>query len=254
MVKSVLWLIWQNIETRQRYHIGNLYHDQTGYYFEYEKSKKHRGLQEALEQGYCLHLAFPDLKKTYYSSFLFSAFSRRLPSTGRPDFNELLKHYGLSNDYTEMDLLRVTNGRLGTDSYEMVAPIFIDDNRFGFDFFVAGWRHYEGEALLETLSSATLVCLKREPENKQDSFAVRVDTESGNSLGYVPAFYSEFVAEVLDKGCTYKLQIDKIDAGAIPQLRMNILVEGYLDHNVDKNVLLNFLPIQEGFEVKVCIN
>ncbi len=39
MVKSVLWLIWQNIETRQRYHIGNLYHDQTGYYFEYEKSK-----------------------------------------------------------------------------------------------------------------------------------------------------------------------------------------------------------------------
>ncbi|MET3507428.1 hypothetical protein ABMB67_003541 [Halalkalibacter oceani] len=32
-----LWLIWQNVETRQRYHVGRLLHEDGGYTFSYEK-------------------------------------------------------------------------------------------------------------------------------------------------------------------------------------------------------------------------
>ena len=177
MRKCVLWLIWQNVESRQNYHVGSLYHDETGYYFEYEKQKSHRGLQAALNDGYRPHLAFPDLKKAYYSPFLFSAFSRRLPSKSRPDFTEVLKRHGLPKDYTDMDLLRATGGRLATDSYEFVSPIFTNGNRFGFDFFVMGWRYYDGESLLGQLNKESQILLKKEPESKYDPFAIKVLTE-----------------------------------------------------------------------------
>nr|WP_269321878.1 hypothetical protein [Oceanobacillus salinisoli] len=39
-----------------------------------------------------------------------------------------LKGYGLPPDYTEMDLLRATGGRLATDPYEFVAPTSILDD------------------------------------------------------------------------------------------------------------------------------
>lgn len=36
----VLWLIWQNVETRQRYHVGNLSSLNGEYTFSYELSGK----------------------------------------------------------------------------------------------------------------------------------------------------------------------------------------------------------------------
>ena len=108
----LLWLIWQNVSTRQRYHVGNLIHTDGYYLFQYENTNKHRGLTDAIKNGYRPHLAFPDLKKAYISEKLFGPFLRRLPNTSRPDFSNLLVKYGLPNDYTQMDLLRVTGGRL----------------------------------------------------------------------------------------------------------------------------------------------
>jgi len=39
---------------------------------------------------------------------------------------------GLTPDCTEMDLLRATGGRLATDSYEFVAPIYVHGDHFDF--------------------------------------------------------------------------------------------------------------------------
>ncbi|MCP8969920.1 HIRAN domain-containing protein [Ectobacillus ponti] len=252
MKKCVLWLIWQNAKSRQNYHVGNLYHDETGYYFEYEKQKVHRGLQAALCDGYRPHLAFPDMKRAYYSPFLFSAFSRRLPSKSRPDFKHLLKRHGLPADYTDMDLLRATGGRLATDSYEFVSPIFTSENRFGFDFFVAGWRYYQGEALLHCLTEQSLVSLKPEPDNQQDPFAIQVLTEEESLLGYVPAYYSEFLTKILEHHCPYKLQIGRIDTESIPKLRMSILVDGYLTEDIADSIKQNFSMVPEELYQAVC--
>lgn len=93
---------------------------------------------EALDNGYRPHLAFRDIHKEYKSHQLFDAFARRLPDRRRPDFNELLQAHGLTNDYTEMDLLRATGGRLATDPYEFVAPIYRDEDHFDFDFLCSG--------------------------------------------------------------------------------------------------------------------
>lgn len=119
-----LWLIWQNVETRQRYHVGNLSSLNGECTFSYELSGKRRTLFDAIKDGYKPHLAFRDINKVYKSDRLFDAFARRLPDKRRPDFHELLQSFGLSKDYTDMDLLRATGGRLATDPYEFVSPIF----------------------------------------------------------------------------------------------------------------------------------
>lgn len=242
----LLWLIWQNVHTRQRYHVGNLIHKDGIYVFQYENEKRHRGLKEALKNGYKPHLAFPDLKKVYVSADLFGPFSRRLPNPSRPDFNLLLNKYGLSKDFTEMDLLRATGGRLATDPYEFVHPVYIQGNFFELDFHVAGWRHHGGEDHLEALSNETNIVFEKEPSNDHDPFAVMVKTIQGVLLGYVPAFFSEFMTEVINNDIKFSGEIEKIDEDAIPQLRVNLIVNGEFIGN-DKNypsMSNNLIPVQ----------
>ncbi|MBB5326032.1 hypothetical protein HNQ34_003150 [Anoxybacillus tepidamans] len=225
----VLWLIWQNERTRQRYHVGNLVHHEGKYMFYYEKHAQRRGVIEALKNGYRLHLAFPDIDKIYVSDRLFGPFERRLPDCRRPDFQEILKAHGLSNDYTDMDLLRATGGRLATDPYEFVAPIYVYGNEFDFDFYIAGWRYYEGERVIDQLQVGDDVKFQREPKNEQDPKAVVVLTKQGEKLGYIPAFYSEFMFRLIEEGGgVYKANIQFIHPKANPQLKVNICVCGTL--------------------------
>jgi hypothetical protein len=207
----VLWLIWQNECTRQRYHIGNLLHDGDKYVFYYERSRKRRGLFEALENGYQPHLSFPDIGKKYVSNRLFGPFERRLPDRRRPDFLEILRTYGLPRDCTDMDMLRATGGKLATDSYEFVAPIYVSGNHFDFDFYVAGWRYYEGDQVVQHLKVGDEVHFRLEPENRQDSQAVEV-----------------FMFNLIQNNGRYMARIESIHVEAFPQRKVNISVYGEL--------------------------
>jgi hypothetical protein len=224
----VLWLIWQNEQTRQRYHVGNLVHHEGQYVFYYEKMRQRRGVREALENGYQLHLAFRDINKVYVSDKLFGPFARRLPDHRRPDFLEILRAHGLSMDYTEMDLLRATGGRLATDSYEFVAPIYVYGDHFDFQFYIAGWRYYEGEKVINQLQVGEEVRFRLEPENKQDSKAVMVLTKQGHKLGYIPAFYSDFMFHIIENRHNYQATIHAVHMEAHPHLKVNINVWGTL--------------------------
>lgn len=123
-----LWLIWQNMETRQRYHVGKLILENGVYSFSYEKSGYRRKLAEAMDNGYQPHLAFPDIDKIYTSNHLFGPFARRLPDKRRPDYSNILQELGLSEHSTEIDVLHATGGILATDSYEFVTPINLEDD------------------------------------------------------------------------------------------------------------------------------
>ncbi|WP_059103074.1 hypothetical protein [Shouchella shacheensis] len=59
-MNQVLWLVWQNLETRSKYHVGTLIHsEENGYYIEYYKGHKSRGLHEAIEAGFTCLTARP---------------------------------------------------------------------------------------------------------------------------------------------------------------------------------------------------
>lgn len=185
-----LWLIWQNVETRQRYHVGRLLYEDGIYTFSYEVKGYRRKLAEAMDHGYKPHLAIPDTNKTYTSKTLFGPFSRRLPDSRRPDYPSVLQELGLPLESTEMEILRATGGILATDSYEFVSPIFVEDDFFALDFFVAGWRYYDGDSVINQLQLGDRVNFSLDPDNREDNKAVVVMSVNGEKLGYIPAFYS----------------------------------------------------------------
>lgn len=234
-----LWLIWQNIETRQRYHVGRLLHQDGVYTFSYETSGYRRKLAEAMENGYRPHLAFPDTHRVYTSNKLFGPFARRLPDPRRPDYQIVLQELGLPLDSTEMDVLRATGGILATDSYEFVSPIIVEGNCFDLDFFVAGWRYYDGESAIEQLQRGDVVDLSLDPENPEDNKAVLVMSVNGEKLGYIPAFYSGWMFEIIQKKCRYQASIEGIYPQAVSHRKVNISIVGEMNQSVDIDEVLN---------------
>lgn len=225
-----LLVIWQEVETRHKYHIGTLNHDkQEGLYsFNYAFDVTRRGLQEALDAGFNGIYEFELKKETVTSKDLFHFFNKRLPNPKRSDFQSLLSYFGLNENASKMDFLRRTKGRLGTDSYELFSPIVKNnqDNSFELEAFIEGWQYYGGDKVLDQLNIGDQLKLEREPKNDKDKFAVKILTQDNTLLGYVAAVYSEFVSQVLDNENECDVYISKKYPKAIPQMKVCVGFEG----------------------------
>lgn len=234
-----LWLVWQNVETRQRYHVGSLLHEDGIYTFSYETKGYRRKLAEAMDNGYRPHLAFPDINKMYTSSTLFGPFARRIPDTRRPDYQSVLSDLGLSSECTKLDVLRATGGILATDSYEFVSPILVENNYFDLDFFVAGWRYYDGNQVIDQLRVGDSVEFSLDPGNEHDHKAVAVMSVNGKKLGFIPAFYSGWMFGVIEKGCSYQAKVESIHPQAVPHRKVNISIAGEVNQHLNIQEILN---------------
>lgn len=197
---QLLYLIWKDPQTRRNYTVGTLSKHQ-GYSFEYCAEA-----ENAEEAGWKGLKAFPE-KKQYNSDVLFPVFSSRLPDRKRRDIKTILKKYGL-DDYDEFDLLKKSGARLPIDTYELIDPIFPEDTTIERKFFIMGTRHHalcDGKKC-EAFSSVRIgesLILEHELENEHDPNAIRISTNAGEPLGYVPRYYSEAVSTRLRAGVTY---------------------------------------------------
>jgi HIRAN domain len=63
--------------------------------------------------------------------------------------------------------------------------------------FVAGFRHYEGMNLLETMEEGDLLALVREPENEFDNCAIALHWQD-KKIGFIPAAINEMLSYLLD--------------------------------------------------------
>mgnify|MGYP001389570001 CR=1 FL=1 len=243
--ESMLWLIWQNSRTRQKYHVGNLSHDGKVYRFNYAMNGL-RTLEDALADGYRMHVSFPEKYKVYESENLFPPFARRLPDRRRPDFQEILENLGLPPDYTLMDLLKATGGKQATDTYEFVTPVMVYGFDYHFDFDIHGWRYYDGENVVQQLSTGEELLFQSEPTNKKDPYAVKVLTKDGKHLlGYVPSFYSPFVTQILNGKGSYHAKIEKINPLLGTARKVSVAVTGSLTQEtgriIQQDVIQPFL-------------
>jgi len=64
---------------------------------------------------------------------------------------------------------------------------------------LAGYRHYDGPAVLRDMRAGDRLELVREPDNPYDSRAIRVEWR-GVKLGYVPRRDNAAVARQMDRG------------------------------------------------------
>ncbi|WP_107841792.1 HIRAN domain-containing protein [Metasolibacillus meyeri] len=233
-----LLVIWQEVESRNKYHIGTLsYNEKEGlYHFNYAFDVLRRGLQEALDAGFKGIYEFELEEGKVTSKDLFHFFNKRLPNPKRSDYHDLLNYFGLEENASKMDFLRRTKGRLGTDSYELISPIVKNnkDNYFRLETFIEAWQYYDGESILQELCIGDQLKLVREPGNKNDKFAVKILTLDNTHLGYIAAVYSEFVSNVLDNENKCSIEIAKVYPDAIPQMKVYIEIEGKCTFQSDK--------------------
>ena len=207
MMENTLYLIWKDPKTRRNYTVGKLSKN-AGYSFEYIAEA-----DEAQSAGWKRLEAFPE-KKQYVSEVLFPSFSSRLPDPKRRDIENILKKYGLS-EYDAFELLRSSRGRLPIDTYELVDPIFPEDTTVERDFYIMGTRHHarcEGKNCASlTVNIGDCLTLRPEPENEYDTNAIRIQSVSGELLGYVPRYYSAAVANRLNAGVSYVCTVIEVN-------------------------------------------
>lgn len=208
-----LWLVWQNVNSRLFYHVATLSFYDNQYTFQYTyHSEGPQKVNDALKNGYLLHPMFPDLKKEYKSKELFGAFKRRLPSEIRADFPMILNDLHLSENYSEMDLLERTRGKLGSDQYSFEKPLKVVDGLLKTSFYINGMSYQElPENWPEILKSHKKVKLHLEPNNIVDNNAVAIYTDFDIKLGYVPRFYASGIAALLNNNMMPTLKINYIN-------------------------------------------
>ena len=113
-------------------------------------------------------------------------------------------------------MLKRSGARLPIDNLEFIDPILDDEKDLTRIFFVAGVRHYlncEGDDGLKAIeiTRGDEVYLKKDSENQYDINAVQVLDCSGKVLGYIPRYYSNSVAELLETKKKISCHIYNVD-------------------------------------------
>ena len=65
-------------------------------------------------------------------------------------------------------------------------------------FFIAGVQHHDMKKVIDKLKEGDILTLEQEPTNKYDSCAVKILSQDGTMLGYVPAKFSPEVTATID--------------------------------------------------------
>ena len=88
---------------------------------------------------------------------------------------------------------------------------------------VAGFQHHLGPRFLPQLRTGDVLTLRREPGNRHDPRAIRVEWR-GAILGYVPREANYAAAQLMDRGTPLLARIGELHAGRNPKDRLLIEV------------------------------
>ena len=106
-----LKLFWNDVKG-VKYHLGNLYKEGDLYHFDINEEE----LKNAVRHG-CFGIGNIDITKSKLESKeLFSFFKGRIPSKEELTSEDLKKYYGV-DEYDEMKILKISQGRLLKDRY-----------------------------------------------------------------------------------------------------------------------------------------
>ena len=206
-----VFLAWQS-PNHVWYPVGRLayqpaVHGKPEYRFIYTKGAE----RARREVGFTPIDCFPVFEAEYVSEVLFPLFENRVMDSRRKGFSEYLDSLALPPEYREpIHILAVSGGQRQTDSFE-VFPEFERATLGDFEihFFLHGTRHLGEQALahISNLHVGQRVQIVREEKNVGTLRpAMRIETLSGNAIGYTPNYLVPDFAYIQDK-CIYKEQI-----------------------------------------------
>ena len=155
-----------------------------------------------------------------------------MPNKSRQDYVALLELNNLSKESSEFEILAATGGRLISDSYEFVEPIRREGNQFVFEFYVRGWRHWNTTG--KVINNLNDVYLEVDANNEEDVDAVAVKDREG-IIGYVPAFYSEFVKNMLLEDADFEINNVIFDEKAASHNKVKLTISGQVTDKMLNN-------------------
>jgi hypothetical protein len=197
-----LLVVWKDPITRNRIVIGRLWKRDAKYYFKYIHTEENeRGsIEIAVKMGYQPIKIFENIYKIYKANNLFAPFLNRLSGQDRKN--------------KPFDQLRETGGRLSTDTLEFIEPINEIKKERKVSFNIAGWRHYQGDQIIDNFLPDDSLLLKLEDDNLYDNHAIEIWTkDSKYKLGYVPAVYSRYIDQSVKEN-KYEAIIKEISPNA----------------------------------------
>ncbi len=216
---SSVLVVWQHALSRRRYLIGHLSRDSRGHVFTYETTTP-GALSEAQAVGFRLFDEFPAPEGEWRQPELFATFLRRVPQTwAAEDYGRLGVEPG-----DGIEFLRLTGGRLPTDTLEFLEPISAADTYY-LRFPVAGWRYYDGEQVMEELVPGAVLGLQLDETNPHDPNAIRVLSPSGVHIGFVPAVYSWCLTQSVRRG-SYRATVASLGAADDPGVGVIVDLDG----------------------------
>lgn len=86
---------------------------------------------------------------------------------------------------------------------------------------IAGFQYHQGEACWAELRQGARLALVREPDNRHDARAIRVDWQ-GHKLGYVPRAENATLASLLDRGHILEARIRSLRDSHDPWQRVEL--------------------------------
>lgn len=217
---KVLYLAWQDPESRSWHTVGRLTHENGMYKFVYTKG--------ALESDNFIEFGrMTDMFTEYKSKELFPLFSNRLLSKNRPEYEKFISWLNLEEDQADpFVLLSRTGGERVTDSLVVYpCPMKDEFGNYTVHFFSHGLRHMPKEALdvVNSLSPGDALFLAPEPTNPYDRFAIEIKTgEPPTVVGYCPRFCNEDFHYILnsDSASTLNIKVEKVNLDAPIQMRL----------------------------------
>ena len=115
MEEDLVYLVWTDVKTGNKYKVAKLYKENDTFYFKYILEN----VKEAQKNGFKLLIAFPQINALYDNPKLFATFATRLPEPNRPEIKAILETYGMA-EYDAFELLKRSGAKLPTDNYEFV--------------------------------------------------------------------------------------------------------------------------------------
>ena len=216
---KILYLAWQDPQSRQWLPVGKLSVEGGIYRFAYTKG--------ATRSKNFVPLGFmQDLHEVYRSRDMFPLFANRLISKKRPEYRDFLRWLDLRDDEADpLVLLARTEGVRETDSLTVFpCPEPDAKGRYVVHFFTHGLRHLPEDARIRvgTLRAGDRLYLMPDPQNSHDSYAIALRTDDPATIvGYCPRYISRDFLEILENSPdSGEVRVKRLNAEAPIQLRL----------------------------------
>lgn len=216
---KVLYLAWQDPQSKWWYPVGKLTSEGGVYRFVYTKGA-------TLSKNFIPFGSLRDLNEVYRSPDLLPLFANRLISKKRPEYRDFLRWLDLREvEADPLVILARTEGVRATDSLTVFpCPEPNAQGKYVVHFFSHGLRHLPEEARLciNSLREGERLYLLPDLQNPHDAYALALRTDDPATIvGYCPRYIARDFLEILENSPnSVQVHVKRVNADAPIQLRL----------------------------------